>query len=295
MRWLAPASLLCALVSSPALACPTCGCANPALTSIGADQPFANRLRFASTFRVWEQHEGTAGQDLSSLRELRMDLTASWAPVRRLTLLLNVPLQLRERTDVSLQKERGFHLGEVDLSARVLLLGAEGLRPRHLLSAVVTSRFPTAPTLTGRDGVPFAVDAQLGAGAWVPGAGLFYSAFIGDTGSVFSSLLFEVPLEGRYGLRVGPSGNLVAWAQYQPRYWFGARAGLDNRYELAAFDRGVAVHTQEGFVMQALVDVIVSPVSALLLTAGARVPLLDLRRGPIWSSPIFLFSVVVDV
>ncbi|MBL8950343.1 MAG: hypothetical protein JNK82_06180, partial [Myxococcaceae bacterium] len=53
--------------------------------------------------------------------------------------------------------------------------------------------------------------------------------------------------------------------------------------------------SQEGLVMQALADVVFSPASALLLTAGARIPFLDLRRGPIWTSPVFLVSLVVDV
>lgn len=288
-------ALLTLLSAAPAWACPTCGCANPALTSIGADQPFANRVRFAAAVRAWAQRDGTAGEDLAELRELRMDLTASWAVVRRVTLQLNVPLQARERTNVSLQRERGFHLGEVELSARVLLVGAEGLRPRHLLSVVATSRFPTAPTLVGPNGVPFAVDAQLGSGAWVPGGGVLSSVFIGDTWSLFNGLLFEVPFEGRYGLRLGPTANLVSSAQYQPWARFGLRAGLDARYELASWERGVAVRSQEGFLLQALAEVVFSPISTVLLTGGARLPLLDLRVGPVWSSPIALLSVVVDV
>lgn len=278
-----------------ALACPTCGCANPALTTIGADQPFAGRLRFAATVRAWQQTEGTAEVNQTQLRELRTDLTASWAPLRRLTLMLNVPLQLRERTDVSLARERGFGLGEVDVSARFLVVGAEGFRPRHLLSLVATARLPTSPTLHAADGTPLAVDAQLGPGAFVPGVGVFYSAFIKDQWSTFVSLLGDVPLQGRYGLRVGPGVNLFATAQYQPWRFLGFRAGVDGRYEFTSFQDGQPDDSQAGLVLQAVADLVIAPTSSFLIFAGARVPFLQLRGGPVTASPIFLVTLVLDV
>ena len=282
-------------VSSLAAACPTCSCANPALTAMGAEQPFEGRLRFASTFRAWSQTDGTAEVDLAQVRELRLDLTASWTPLKRFTVLLNVPLQARERTDVSLAKERGFGPGEIDLSTRFLLVGAEGMRPRHLLNLVVNARLPTAPTLRDASGKAFEVDAQLGAGAFVPAAGLSWSAFIGDQWSTFVSLVGDVPLEGRYGLRLGPGVQLIGAAQFQPWSWLGLRAGLDARSEAMSFVRGVASPALSGLLLQALADVVVSPVSRLMLTAGARVPFLDTRPGPVSATPVFLLSVVVDV
>lgn len=293
LRWLT--AVVVVLTGAVASACPTCGCANPALTTIGADQPFAGRIRFAATLRAWQQLDGTPQVNQSQLRELRMDLTASWSALRRLTLLVNVPLQIRERSDISLARERGFGLGEIDLSGRLLLLGAEGLRPRHLISLVVNARLPTAPTLHAQNGTAFETDAQLGPGAFVPGLGVFYSAFIGDTWSTFVSVLGELPTEGRYGLRVGPSASLFATVQYQPWRFLGFRAGLDNRYEFTSYQNGVVDNSMRGLVMQAVADVVVSPVSEVIVFAGARIPFLQLRDGPVVQSPIFLVTVVLDV
>jgi hypothetical protein len=289
--------LALAAVVGPALAwgCPTCSCANPALTTMGSEQPFDGRVRLAATVRAWAQRDGTPQVDEAGLRELRLDLTASWSPVARWTFLLNLPLQLRERSDVSLARERGFGPGEADLSVRFLLVGATGFRPRHLVSLVLNARLPTAPTLSDASGRVFELDAQLGPGAFVPGGGVFWSAFIGDQWSTFVSLTGDVPLTGRYGLRVGPGVGLLASAQYQPWHFLGFRAGVDARYEAVSFLSGVPSPELAGVLVQAAADVVVAPVSALLLSIGARVPFVDTRPGPVSTTPILLLSVVVDV
>jgi hypothetical protein len=290
-RWVAATV---AGVASCVFACPTCTCANPALTSLGADQPFIGRLRLAATVRAWNQSEGVVEVDRASLRELRWDFTASWTPLRRLTLLFNLPVQIRERTNVSLARERGWGPGEADISARILLLGADGLRPRHLLSLVINARLPTAPTLTVGER-EFQVDSQLGPGALVPGGGLFWSAFIGDRWSTFVSLTGDVPFEGRYRLRIGPSATVLGYAQYQPWNRWAFRAGVDARYELPSFFRGAIRTELSGALLQALADVVFSPDSRVLLSLGVRAPFVDSRPGPVATSPILLASAVIDL
>jgi hypothetical protein len=287
---------LVSLSASAVLACPTCSCANPALLSIGADQPYPGRLRFGTTFRAWQQVDGIAGADGATLRELRLDLLASWSPLRRWTFAIDLPLQVRERTEVSLARERGFGPGDLNVSARFLVVGAEGLRRRHLVSVVGAMRLPTAPTLrdevTGRE---FALDAQLAPGALAPGLGAAWSSFVGDRWSTMLSLNFELPLEGRFGLRIGPTVQLVGWAQFQPWPRLGFRAGVDARYEAVSFIRGVADASNSGVLLQPLLDLIVAPLSRVMITAGARVPFSVLRSATISQSPIIAVSLVVDV
>lgn len=291
--------LVCSLVvlgAAAATACPTCACGNPALLSMGADQPYDGRIRLGTTFRAWQQIDGAVGVDQATLRELRLDLLVSWSPLRRWSFVLDLPLQVRERTDVALARERGFGPGEGSLSARVLLLGAEGFRPRHLVSLVGSVRLPTAPTLRdGKTGQQLELDAQLGPGSFVPGLGVSWAAFIGDQWSTLASLTAEVPIEGRFGLRIGPSVALIGWAQFQPWKWLGFRAGVDTRFEAVSFVSGMADASNSGVLLQALGDVVVAPTPKVMLSAGARVPFLDVRGAPHQQSPIFLVSLVVDV
>lgn len=287
--------LVSALAASEAFACPTCTCGNPALTTVGAEQLFVNRVRLASTLRAWAQWSRRPQVDGTVLRELRWDLSASWAPTRWLSLTATVPLQARDLTQVNLAREAGLGLGELELAGRFIVHGAQQLRPKALLSVLVGARLPTALTLHDAEQVPLSLDGQLGPGAFVPQLGLAWSGFFGDRFMALATLTGELPLEGRFGFRAGPGVGVLAAAQFQPVPVFAVRAGVELRLEGDSFLRGVADSSQAGLLGNALLDVILSPTPRLLLLLGVRVPAVDLRVGPVRSSPVGVFTVVVDV
>jgi hypothetical protein len=76
----AAACVFASLLPARALACAACACGNPVLTSMGTEPPLANRVRLATSLRAWTLDEGVRGVDGSTIRELRMDLLASYAP-----------------------------------------------------------------------------------------------------------------------------------------------------------------------------------------------------------------------
>jgi hypothetical protein len=277
-----------------ATACPTCACGNPAMTSMGAEQPFVNRIRLAATSRAWQQDEGTEGLDAVRLRELRLDLSASWSPTAWLTFAANVPLQLREQLAVNLARQTGLGWGEVDFTSRVVLHGARQLRPKALISLIAGLRVPTALTLSDQDRRQLDLDAQLGPGAVAPVLGVAWSGFFGDRWSAMASLMGEVPFEGRYAMRMGPSAVLVSLAQFQPVRWLGIRAGVDVRAELASVVKRQTEARLAGVLGSVLADVVFSLNAQTLLLAGIRYPLVDTRAGPVRTSPILVVSVVLD-
>lgn len=283
------------LVAPAALACPTCACGNPAMTSMGAEQPFVNRVRLATTVRAWQQDEGTVGVDAMRLRELRVDVSASWSPTRWLTFAANVPVQLREQQAVNLERQTGFGWGEVELTARAVVLGSEVMRPKALVSVLAGARLPTALTLADARRVRLDTDAQLGPGALVPLLGVAWSGFFGDRWSALVSLVGEVPFEGRYGLRMGPAAVLVGLGQLQPLRWLGVRAGVDVRGELPSWSAGAADARLAGVLGSLLADVVLSPASSVVVLAGVRAAVVDSRSGPVRTWPIPLVSVVVDL
>lgn len=281
------------LFASWAAACPTCACGNPALTSMGAEQPTVNRVRLATTLRAWQQDEGS-GVDATRLREMRLDLSVSFAPTAWLSLAVNVPVQLRERLASNLERQTAFGWGEAELSARLVLFGANELRPKALISAIVGTRLPTALSL--HDGArQLDGDAQLGPGGIAPQLGLAWSGFFGDRWSAMASLLGEVPLTGRYGFRMGPSAVLIGLGQFQPVRWFGVRAGIDVRGELPTLVQGVPDARLSGVIGSALGDVVFRLGAPAVLLFGIRVPVVDTRPGPVHTWPMPVVSFVVDV
>jgi hypothetical protein len=265
------------------------------MTAMGAEQPFLNRVRLASTLRAWQQDQGTAAVDALRLRELRLDLSMSWSPTAWLTLSANVPVQLREQLAVNLERQTALGWGEADVSVRVVVAGTGKLRPRALVSVIGGVRLPSALSLRDEEQRLLDVDAQLGSGGLAPQLGVAWSGFFGDRWSALASLVGELPLEGRYGLRMGPAAVLVALAQFQPVRWFGLRAGVDARGELPSFVSGVADARLAGLLGSLLGDVVFSLGRQALLLIGVRAPVVDTRPGAVRTWPIPVASLVVDL
>lgn len=285
--------LLAVVATEQAWACPTCTCANPTLAAVGADQPFDRRLRLAAGVRGWAQWDGTPQFDRAVIRELRVDLLVSYSPWRWLTLQLNQPVQARQRVDVSLASENGFGPGELELGVRLVLIGARGFRPRHLLSVVAQARLPTAPTLRDHSG-PLSVDAQLGPGAFMGSLGLTWSGFYADRWSSWVSVSGELSSLGRYGFQPGPALGAVAQLQYQPLAWLGARIGFDSRYEFAGNQAGSS-DGRQGWLGNTITDVVFALGDRTLLSVGVRLPVVDVRSGGLKAAPNLFVTVGIDV
>lgn len=257
---------------------------------MGAEQPFVNRVRLATTLRAWQQDQGAL-----RLRELRLDLSASWSPTEWWTLVVNTPLQVREQRAFNLETQTAAGWGELDLMSRFVVAGAGQARPKALVSVSLGLRLPTALTVSDARRERLDVDAQLGPGAVAPQLAVAWSGFFGDRWSAMASLLSEVPLQGRYGLRMGPSATLVALTQFQPISTFGFRAGADVRAELPSMEGANQDSRLSGVLGSILADVIFRVGTRVLVLVGVRAPVVDTRPGPVRTWPIPLSSVVVDL
>ncbi len=270
-------------------ACSSCGCGNPALTSFTTAPPLANRVRLATALRAWSEDE--AG---TTLRELRFDLLASWAPTDRVTVWAAWPLQLRERTQPTLARERAFAPGDAEVGARWALLVDERMRPRWVVSLLGGLRAPTAPTVADARGVPLDVDTQTGAGGFAGLVGVGYSGFFTERFSMHAELVAEAPFAVRSGASMPWVARVMVAGQLQPAAWLGLRAGAELRGERAALHSAATEASHDGLMLFFAPDVLVRLATDFTLLAGARVPLFDTRAG-VRAGPMAVASVVVDL
>ncbi len=288
--------------SSSAWACATCACGDPTLMSMGTEQPFEGRLRFSSTLRGWGQTVGTDGVDALRLREARMDLAVAYAPLPWLFLSATLPLQAREVRHVSLSRDRGWGVGDVEVAAKVFLFQDRAFSAKHLFSVLGGVKLPTAPVLRDQNGAQLTLDSQLGSGSVDPLAGLAYQHFRGSWSFLASATGF-LPTRGIQGFRAGPSLRTTLAAQYQPSPRWALRMGFDGRLEGAADSSGEQhVHTSSdrhehtgGFVGYASPDVIFAPGMDVVVAAGVRVPFINQLRGRVSPTPIAMLSVAYDL
>ncbi|WP_223755298.1 transporter [Myxococcus sp. RHSTA-1-4] len=293
----APLVLAIALLLVPgssARACATCACGDPTLTSMGTEQPFSGRLRLSSTLRAWGHTVGTDNVDAVRLREARMDVAAAYAPLPWLFLAATLPLQAREVRNASLARERGWGLGDLEVSAKAFVYQDKDFSPDHLVSVLAGVKLPTARKLRAGDGTLLDLDTQLGSGSVDPLAGVAYQHFRGDWSFLASATGF-LPTRGLQGFRAGASVRTTLAAQYQPASRWAIRMGLDGRLEAAADIHGEEERNGGGFLAYASPDVLFSPAMDLVLSAGVRVPFFNRLRGRVDPTPIAMMSVAYDL
>ncbi|WP_426755580.1 transporter [Myxococcus sp. Y35] len=286
-------SALLLVPTSSAWACATCACGDPTLMSMGTEQPFEGRLRLSSTLRGWGHTVGEDGVNALRLREARMDLAVAYAPLPWLFLSATLPLQAREVRDVSLARERGWGIGDVELTAKVFLFQDKAFSADHLFSVLGGVKLPTAPELRGPNGT-MQLDLQLGSGSVDPLAGIAYQHFRGDWSFLVSATGF-LPTRGIQGYRAGASLRTTLAAQFQPSARWALRLGFDSRLEAPADTYGEREENTGGFIGYASPDVLFSPGMDVVVAAGVRVPFLNQLRGRVAPTPIAMLSVAYDL
>src|SRR4051794_28092261 len=122
------------LLSVPgvARACASCGCGDPTLTQMGAEKPFAGRIRLSAE----GQSARTTIQGVQVLDEQRLDLAASWAPAARVILGLRVPVAARAVAAPNLSRTSAVGVGDSELAAKIFLWEDRPLFAHHLLAAI---------------------------------------------------------------------------------------------------------------------------------------------------------------
>jgi hypothetical protein len=290
------ATLVMALLLFPELtqACATCACGDPTLTSMGTEQPFAGRTRLALTVRAWGLTEGEAAVDAVSIRELRLDVSAAYAPLPWLLLSASLPLQARRVKDVSLMREQSWGPGDLELTTKAYLFRDRAFSPAHLFSVLAGARLPTAPTLRDAAGELLSLDAQLGTGSVDPFAGLSYTAFRGEW-SFIATATGYLSTRGREGFRAGTSLRSTLAAQYQPNPRWALRLAADTRLEGPSDTRGVRDSTGSGFIGFLSPDVLFSPTTDIVVQLGVRAPVLNLLSGHVRQTPILQAAVAYDL
>jgi hypothetical protein len=282
------------LSTTPAWACATCGSGDPTLTSMGTEQPFAGRLRLATSLRAWGLSEGDAGLDQVDTREVRMDLSASYAPSRWLFLSATLPLQARRVRDVSLAHESAGGPGDLEVSLKAFVYRDRDFAPDHLVSVLAGAKLPTAPWQRDAQGRALSLDAQLGSGSVDPLLGVGYATFQGDW-SLFGSAIGYLPTRGHEGFRAGASLRTTLAAQYQPGTRLALQLAADTRLETVADTHGEPEPQGGGFIGFLSPDVLFSPTQDLVVQFGVRVPVLNLLRGRVKQTPILQASLAYDL
>lgn len=278
-----------------ASACASCACGDPTLTTIGLEKPFAGRLRLSSSVQLrGEEQGGTAALPALRSDEVQIDTGVSFALTRWLVLGARVPFVHRQLSYASGRQQRAMGLGDVDLTARIVVFKDSPTLANHILSIQPGFVFPTSPDVILPTGERAGYDLQTGRGSWVPVGGINYSYF-GPRTSFFGSLSVHVPIGARFGEQRGLTTLATTLVQVQPFDVLALQLGFDGRYSLPNTEGGLDVPDTGGWAVFLSPGVAVSPVLDLLLSVVVRVPILQRSFGDHREGPVFFVAAAYDL
>jgi len=276
---LASAASVHVVAPRAAHACATCSCGDPTLTTMGNEKPFAGRLRASIDLRYRTDAVGEPRVNRVELREERLDLAVTWAPIERLFVGLMLPLAYRDLTYVNLARQRVVGIGDAELRAKYFLYQDRGFAPRHLIALQAGAELPTAGTQRDGEGAVLPSEAQLGTGGIDPIAGASYGYFR-EPWSAYASITAVLPTGSRAGIEPGRSLLGTVAGQYQIDTAWAARLAVDTRLDQRSRNRDMGDEPDSGgFIAFVSPELVYSPAMDLVVSASLRVPAVNRLTG----------------
>jgi hypothetical protein len=265
--------------------CAVCGSAERALPANGAETAFDGRKRVTLDMRAAAFATTVAPADGIRVVELRAEPGAAATIAERTMIGADVPVLHRS---VDTQKET--ILGDVELRVTHTLTRSIG---RHL-SLDGGIKLPTAPIDHDRQGRVLTPDLQPGCSSLVPFLGATYM-WSGSLVSAWTSASLLLPVSVRENApHPGDSVRGSATVQLQPTAAFATRLGAHARYDSTGEIDGAAVPRSGGAAVYVAPEIVLAPVSDLVLSFGAAFPIVQAMRAYRATSPVLLASVGLD-
>ena len=297
MRRTVFSSLLClgVLYASPASACATCLCGDPTITTMGAEKPFAGRLRVGAEYLTRGETIGEAGVDALEVDERRVTYSLSYAPSANWILAAALPVVDKETRRFDLSRQAAGGIGDADLYARWYLRDAAQVPARHLWGLQFGVRVPTSSERKS-GGQAIDIDAQPGAGAMIPNVGLWYGYFRTPWFFYLSSVYQHAVEEGYQGYRAGDVLLLTAHAQYAlPARDLALSFSLDGRRKHRDHYYGVTDDDSGGVLIMATPGLAWTPLADLVVSLSYQLPAVENTYGRQDEDPVFRLGVTYDL
>lgn len=277
-----------------ALACASCGCGDPTLTTMGVEIPFRNRVRLALEQRVSGHRTGQGGaaeEDITA----RSSLLVSYSPARWVTLGAVLPGGGGQTTLPGGETRRLFGLGDLELLARFLPIRDRSFAPRHVAGLLVGLKLPTGPRINDSSGYPAPDDRQPGTGSFDPIFGAGYSYF-GDALSAFVTINYRLATPGPRATQRGSVLGASAVVQHALGLRLAAALGVDVGHTAPdQLPDGTPLPQSGGVVVALTPGLLIQPRADFLLRLAVQVPVVQVWQGEQHEYPTGILAGIVDL
>jgi hypothetical protein len=285
-----------ALISAAPLswACSTCKCGDYTITLMGAEKPFADRLRVSFDYLTRAESAGVAGETEQVTNEDRYSFGASYAFSRGLSIAVRVPYVHKRVESVEEGTQEASGVGDVDVVSRIVLFREQTALPRHLAGVLVGARLPTSTEVKDADGKLLDIDVQPDAKAFAPSLGAWYGYYAYP---VFISASTNYLFYGRRGAQNFGAGD--AWTASvtgQYAFWqdWAAQLGLDMRASQKNQFSGVDDEDSGGVLGVLNLGLSRRLFDELLINVGTQIPVIKRLNGEQVEHPNFRLGLTYD-
>lgn len=266
------------LQSTAALACATCLCGDPTITTMGTEKPFAGRLRAGIDHLRRKETVAEPGVSEVVTEEERVTYSLSYAVNAEWIVAASLPLVSKEIRRYDLSRENASGAGDIDLAARWFLSRDEGAPARDLWGLQFGLRLPTS-TEQKAGGEVINFDAQPGAGAVIPGIGAWYGRYAMPWFGYASAVVQHAVTDGYQGYRAGDVLLVTTLAQYAVNYRLALQFSLDGRFKRQDAYDGVTDENSGGVLVMATPGVAWTPLEDLVVNANYQIPAIENANG----------------
>lgn len=275
------------------LACATCLCGDPTITTMGTEKPFAGRMRASVEYLERGEEVGVPAVSEHEIDERRLTYSFSYAPSKTWMIAASLPLVTKEVRRYDLSREQGSGVGDLDLSARWFIGGGGGFPVRNLWGLQFGMRLPTSSEQHS-NGEPIDFDAQPGAGATIPSVGAWYGHYRMPWFFYTSAVVQHAVSDGYQGYRAGDVILLTGHTQYALHQRFALQFSLDGRWKEQDQYDGVTDADSGGVLVMASPGIAWTPVEDLVFNASYQIPAIENLHGRQEEESILRVGVAYD-
>ena len=281
------------LRSGDVVACATCLCGDPTLTTMGTEKPFAGRMRVGVEYLNRGETVGEAGVSEHVIEEERLTYNFSYSFNAQWIVAASLPLVTKTVDRFDLTHEQASGVGDVDLSARWFIGGDTPFPVRELWGLQFGLRLPTS-TEQYANGEAIDFDAQPGAGTTIPSLGAWYGYYRTPWFFYTSATYQHAVDEGYQGYQAGDVFLVTGHAQYAVNPDLALQFSLDARAKAQDHYFDVVDEDSGGLLVMASPGLAWTPLEDLIVNASVQLPVIENVNGRQEEDPTFRLGVIYD-
>lgn len=278
--------------SSVVLACATCLCGDPTLTTMGMEKNFPGRFRVSVEGLTRSEKVGSSQSNWHDLEEQRWTTSLSYWLNDQLTLSARLPYLNKTIETGNLARYEGWGFGDMELSMRYQLWQDRPLRPTHTFGLLAGLRIPTAEEAYDGNRL-LDIDAQPGTGALVPQLGLWHGWYRYPH-FLYTSATWHLPNEGFQSFQAGDALTATVKYQYAINHRVALQLGFDSRWATHDHYAGKQDPDSGGFNTFATPGIVVELAEDLLLHFNVQIPWIERLNGAHREEAVLQLGVTYD-